>query len=283
MSFSAFRASIINVFVNCFLFAIKLWAALISGSVALLSDAFNSLTDMIASVAILFCVKISEQEADEGHPFGHSRAEPIAGLIVAILAGILGFAIMESSVSKFLSGESATIGMSAFVVLAVTMIVKGLSSALFFRVAKRVGSPAIKATAVDSLMDVFVSGAALVGVAGSYYGYHFLDPAAGFVISIWIFYTGYSIGIENIDYLMGSAPPDDMMEGVREAASRVEGVVDVKSVRAHYVGHVVHAEIYIDVKGSISTEESVKIRKEVEEEVESIGSIQKAFILINPV
>lgn len=283
MVFSAYWASIINIVSNCFLFVIKLWVALISGSVALLSDAFNSLTDMIASVAIFICVKISEQEADAGHPFGHSRAEPIAGLIVAVLAGILGFEIMRASVLQFLSGEKPSVGISAFVVLFITMIVKGVSAFLFFRVASKVNSPAIKATARDSLMDVFVSAAALVGVLGISLGYHFLDPLAGFLISLWIIYTGYSIGVENIDYLMGSAPPESMMEDVRISAMRVSGVEDVSSVRAHYVGHVIHAEVYIDVKMELCTGKSVKILKEVEKEVESIKAIQKAFIQINPI
>ncbi len=283
MNFSALTASIINIFSNCFLFIIKLWAATISGSVALLSDAFNSLTDMIASVAIFICVKISEEEADEGHPFGHTRAEPIAGLIVAVLAGILGFEVMRTSVVKFLSGDGVIIGTSAFVVLAVTMVIKGVSSFFFFAVAERTKSPAIKATAMDSLMDVFVSGAAFVGILGVYFGYDFLDPLAGFIISFWIIYTGYRIGVENIDYLMGSAPPESMVDDVRFAAIEVDGVEAVRSVRAHYVGPVIHVEVYIDVVGDLSTGESHVILRKVEKEVESIPAIQKAFIQINPI
>lgn len=283
MNFSALTASIINIFSNCFLFSIKLWAAVISGSVALLSDAFNSLTDMIASVAIFVCVKISEEEADEGHPFGHTRAEPIAGLIVAVLAGILGFEVMRTSVVKYLSGDTAVIGMSAFVVLLITMVVKAISSFLFFSVAERTKSPAIKATAMDSLMDVFVSGAAFIGILGVYFGYAFLDPLAGFLISFWIIYTGYSIGVENIDYLMGSAPPETMTEDIRLASMSIGGVKGVSSVRAHYVGPVIHVEVYIDVSKSLSTGDSNVILRKVEKEVESISAIQKAFIQINPI
>ena len=84
------------------LFILKIWFALTSGSIALLSDAFNSLTDLVSSLAIFICVRISSREADEGHPFGHSRAEPVAGIIVAVFAGILGVEIIRSSVQRLI-------------------------------------------------------------------------------------------------------------------------------------------------------------------------------------
>ena len=96
----AFRATLIGLAGNIFLFAIKLIAGVISGSLALISDAINSLTDIFASIAIFICVRVSDKEADEGHPFGHHRAEPIAGLIVAILAGVLGFEVIRVSVER---------------------------------------------------------------------------------------------------------------------------------------------------------------------------------------
>ena len=85
------KATIILIICNTFLFGIKITAGLMSNSLAIISDAVNSLTDIVSSVIIFFSVKTSSKQADEGHPFGHHRAEPIAGLIVAIFAGILGF------------------------------------------------------------------------------------------------------------------------------------------------------------------------------------------------
>ncbi|MFQ5466145.1 MAG: cation diffusion facilitator family transporter, partial [Thermodesulfobacteriota bacterium] len=89
----AFRATLLNIIGNTVLFAIKLAAGILSGSIALISDSINSLNDIASSIATFICVRISGKQADEGHPFGHSRAEPIAGLIIAVLAGILGFEV----------------------------------------------------------------------------------------------------------------------------------------------------------------------------------------------
>src|SRR3970282_1768314 len=91
----AFRATVIRLAGNIFLFTIKLIAGLLSGRLAVLSDAINSPLHIAASLAIFISVRVSDKEADEEYPFGHRRGEPIAGLIVAILAAVLGFEIIR--------------------------------------------------------------------------------------------------------------------------------------------------------------------------------------------
>ncbi|MEK7773668.1 MAG: cation diffusion facilitator family transporter, partial [Deltaproteobacteria bacterium] len=198
----ALRATLINIAGNSGLFVIKLAAGVASGSIALISEALNSLNDIAASIATFICVKISDKEADEGHPFGHSRAEPIAGLIVAVLAGILGFEVIRTSVERIISGGVPRITRATMLVPVITMAVKWAMGIHFKRVGVKVRSPALLATAKDSFMDVFVAAAALTGIAGAWFGYEFFDPLAGLAVSAWIIYTGYSIGIENIAYLM---------------------------------------------------------------------------------
>ncbi|MDH4226606.1 MAG: cation diffusion facilitator family transporter [Deltaproteobacteria bacterium] len=283
MNPAAFWATIVNIGANAALFAVKLAAALLSGSVALLSEAFNSLTDTVSSIAIFICVRISDKEADEGHPFGHKRAEPIAGLVVAIFAGILGFEIIRTSIDKIVHQEKAVVGAFALFVPLLTIVAKGAMSWYFRKVGREVRSPAIAASGVDSLCDVFVAVAALIGVVGAWQGYWWLDPAAGLVISIWILITGYRIGMENIDYLMGKAPPPEMLSDIRTAARSVGGVRDINTVRAHYVGHFIHVEVHIEVDKALSTLDSHAIGKNTERELHKLPFIEKAFIHIDPV
>src|SRR3972149_221491 len=122
------NATIILIICNTFLFAIKITAGLISNSLAIISDAVNSLTDIVSSVIIFFAVKTSSKQADEGHPFGHHRAEPIAGLIVAIFAGILGFEILHTSILKLMEPHEHKIGIYAITVLLVSIGMKLLMS-----------------------------------------------------------------------------------------------------------------------------------------------------------
>lgn len=279
----AFRATLINILGNTALFALKLAGGILSGSIALISEAINSFNDIMASIATFICVKISDKRADEGHPFGHTRAEPIAGLVIAILAGMLGFEIIRVSIERILTKAVPEIGFFALIIPVITIISKGAMSWHFRRVGKEMNSPAISATGLDSLMDVFVAIAALIGIGGARLGYYLLDPLAGFAISVWIIYTGYRIGIENVDYLMGKAPPGPLMDEIKTAAKGVGGVRAINTVRAHYVGNFIHAEVHVEVDKDLSTLDSHAIGKGVERAVESIRSIEKAFVHIDPV
>jgi len=279
----AYRATLLNVFGNTALFALKLTAGLLSGSIALISDSINSLNDIAASIATFICVRISGKQADEGHPFGHSRAEPIAGLIIAVLAGILGFEVIRVSVERLLDSSTPEVDLFTLVVPVVTIASKGAMGWHFRKVGRRFNSPALMATAVDAYMDVFVAIAVLIGVVGVWFGYPVLDPLAGLAVSVWIIYAGYSIGVENIDYLMGKAPPKALMEDIRTAATAVEGVRAINTVRAHYVGSYIHVEVHIEVDKDLSTAASHAIGKAVERAVESLESIDKSFVHIDPV
>ncbi|MBI5561049.1 MAG: cation transporter [Deltaproteobacteria bacterium] len=279
----AFRATVVNIIGNLFLFAIKITVALLSGSIALLSEAFNSLTDIVSSIAIFICVRISDKDADEGHPFGHTGAEPVAGIIVAVFAGILGFEVIRASAGRLVSGGVVVAGTFAVLVPVVTAFVKSGMAFYFRLVGRQAMSPALIAVSRDSLSDVFVAVAALVGIGGVRLGYGYLDPIAGLVISLWIIYTGYRIGMDNINYLMGSAPDKALMEEIRSSAMGVRGVRDINTVRAHYVGSFIHVEIHVEVAKDLSTSDSHAIGKEVERAVERIGTIEKSFVHIDPV
>ena len=276
-------ATVVNILGNLFLFTIKIWAALVSGSIALLSEAFNSLTDIVSSIAVFICVRISDKEADEGHPFGHSRAEPVAGIVVAVFAGILGFEVIRTSFNRLVMGKEVFVGTLTLFVPVITAVLKGAMFWYFRRVGRAAISPAIIASSVDSLSDVFVAIAALVGIAGVRMGYWYLDPMAGLVISLWIIYTGYRIGMENIDYLMGKAPDAALMDDIKRAALMVKGVKAINTARAHYVGPFIQVEMHVEVPMDLSTSDSHAIGKEVERNIERIGAIQKAFIHIDPV
>lgn len=283
MNKASFIATVINILSNTFLFIIKLWAGIVSGSIAVISDALNSFTDIVSSVAIFICVRISEQDADDGHPFGHSRAEPIAGLIVAVMAGILGFEIIRTSIERFLNPQEVKISSLTFAVLFITIVMKTVLGFYFRFVSRNINSPAIKATSVDCFMDAVVSAVAVAGIVGVMMGYPLLDPIMGLLISFWIIYTGYSIGMENIDYLMGSSPDDDMMAEIVAKSLSVDNVQSIGMVRAHYVGNYIHVEVHVDVDKNLSTLESHDISVNVAREVESIKSIEKTFVHVDPV
>ena len=177
-----------------------------SNSLAIISDAVNSLTDIVSSVIIFFAVKTSSKQADEGHPFGHHRAEPIAGLIVAIFAGILGFEILHTSIFKLMETHEHKIGIYAITVLLISVGMKLLMSVYFKRFSRKINSPALLASSIDSRNDVYISTTALVGVICGLYGYPQMDNIVAILISFSIIYLGYNISVQNMHNLMGRHP-----------------------------------------------------------------------------
>jgi len=277
------KITIWNIVLNSVLFFAKIIVGFISGSLAVLSDAFNSLIDIVASIAIFIAVKVSHQKADEGHPFGHHRAEPLAGIVVAIFAGIVGFEIIREGIQGLFFDKKEIIGVYAIGVLVFTMLVKLFMAIYFLAEGRKLNSPAIKASGVDSRNDVLVSFVALVGVVLHMNGYYLFDSIAAILIGMFILYSGYDIGKENIDYLMGKAPSKKRIEKIKRIVLKVDGVKGMNDIRAHYVGNFIHIEIHVEVSKRLNTKKSHDIGKKVQDLVEGLPGVDKAFIHIDPV
>ena len=201
---------------NALLFVAKILVGYSFNSIAIISDSFNSLTDIVASTIVLISVRTSYRGPDAGHPFGHHRAQPIAGLVVAILTGIVGFEICAQSVTRLFTGEQILKGALPIIVLACVLVIK-LGMHIYARVtATRTGSPALMASAADHRNDVLISAAVILGVGASNLGFPIFDPIAAIVVGLWIIQAGFGIGRTNIKYLMGEAPPGVMVENQSE-------------------------------------------------------------------
>jgi cation diffusion facilitator family transporter len=277
------KVSIIGVFLNLVLFVLKFVIGLLSNSLALMSDAFNSLGDIISYTGIHFAVKIGHKKPDEDHPFGHTRAEPLAGFVVSIFTLLLAVEVFRSAISGFFSPRTYSYEIYAIIVLVFTMIVKSFMAFYYNKVSKEENSPALKAGSVDSRNDILVSGVALAGVIGPWIGFSILDVIAALLISLFIFYSAYKIGRENVDYLMGKSASIENIDEIRKAAKKVKGVKGVHDLKAHYVGNYLHLEIHVSVNEDISTRASHRIGKEVQFVIERLPYVDKAFVHIDPI
>jgi len=283
MKKASVKVTILGIILNAFLFVIKISVGLLSNSLALISDAVNSLTDIIASVAIYFAVKMSNDEADKKHPFGHYRLQPLAAFVVAIFTGIFGFEIFKMAVHSIVHPDIATITWVTISVPIITMAIKGFMYFYFKVEGRRSNSPAISAMAVDAKNDIFVSIIVLSAIVGTWFDVRYLDSAAALIISIFIFKAGYDLAIQNMDYLLGKAPPAKLVSKIKGIVKNVNGIEGINDVRAHYVGSMIHIEIHIEVAKRTTTLRSHAIAKEAGQKVEAIEEVDKAFIHVDPV
>ncbi len=277
------RATYLSLIVNIILFFIKAFAGLISNSIAVISDAINSLTDIIASAAIMYSVKVSLRKPDSDHQFGHQAAQPIAVFLIALFTAVVGINLIEESISRIANPYKTHITPLVYIILAVTIIVKVILTRYQSSVGKVYRSPALKASAVDSLNDVLASSISIVGLIGVQLGFRYVDGIAGIIIALFIFKSGYEIAKENIDYLMGKAADEDFILEIANIALKIEGVKGLNELKSHYVGNRFHVEIHIDVDKNVSTEHSHDIGKSVQREISKLPEISKVFVHIDPV
>ena len=277
------RATLLGIFGNIFLFVIKSIVGFMFNSLALISDALNSFTDIVASVVVYISVKVGSKRADKEHPFGHDRAEPIAGLIVAIFMGIVGFEVINAAFSRFLSGEEMMKGFLPVVVLVITMAVKSGMYFYTIGIGRKLKSPAILASAADHRNDILISISALIGVGGANLGYGFLDPAVAIIIGLWIIKVGFDIGTKNVKFLVGEAPDKELMKKIKKEAFSVKSVKGVHDVRAHYVGVMVQVEAHVAVDNKISIKKAHAIGDKVKEKLLGLEEVEQVFVHIDPV
>jgi cation diffusion facilitator family transporter len=254
-----------------------------TGSLAVGSEALNSLADTAYSLIVLAGLYLTTQPPDFEHPHGHERIEPFVSLFVAVGVFAAGGFVLWQSVTTLRSGDvTIARGPAAIVVLVAAGVVKFGLYRYCLRVAEEFRSPAVRATALDNRNDILTAGAALVGVLGAAAGYPLLDPLAAGVVAFGILYTGYDIVRDNLNYLVGAAPPEDLrVEIVQRALSHPE-VRGAHDVIAHYVGPEVDVSLHIEVEGDRTLLEAHDIETAVVEAIREIPSIDDVFVHVDP-
>ena len=268
------RATTLSLVTNIFLFFIKGFIGIMSNSIAVISDAVNSLTDIVSSAAIMYSVHVSLKKPDDEHQFGHHAAQPIAVFIIALFSAIVGIEIIKESIKRITAPTSLEISLPVYLVLVLTIIIKLILMRYQSKVGKAFKSPGLKASAVDSMNDVLSSSLSLVGVAGIEFGYPSLDGIVGIFIAFVIMKSGYEIAKENINYLMGRAADEKIILEIANKALNVNGVKGMNDLRSYYVGNKFHIEIHIEVDKNETTEISHDIGELVRTEIMKLPEIR---------
>jgi cation diffusion facilitator family transporter len=277
------RAIWIAVLGNGLLALSKGAVAWFSGSTAVLATAVDSLTDLVYTVFMAWGLHSSQQPADEDHPQGHARIEPVVSTVIALMMGLAGLEVAKRAIDQLMG---APIGFDwgwPVVVLTGSGLVKIAMYSLVRRLGIQARSPAIQASSRDNLADVFSSAAALIGVVAARWVHPLADPLAGLVVSAWIFRNALSILVENVGYLTGRAAHPDLVEHIYEAARSVDGVVDVHQVIADYVGPQVRVDLHVNVDGAIPFRAAHDISDAVREAVEALDEVDQAFVHLEPI
>lgn len=225
-----------GIFCNCILFLGKLIAGLMAGSVSILADAVNNLSDASSSVVTLLGFRLAQQPADADHPYGHARYEYLSGLVVAVLILVIGVELVKSSIGKIIHPEPVDFSVVTITILVVSIGVKLWMSLFFGTLGKKINSTTLEATSVDSRNDVISTAAVLLGCLVGYFFSVNIDGYVGLLVALFILYSGVNIVKETISPLLGQGADAELVEKIHGLVLSHEKVLGVHDLLVHDYG-----------------------------------------------
>lgn len=228
--------SVYGIVINVLLFAGKYFPGVISGSVAITADAFNNLSDAGSSIITLLGFAIAGKKPDPEHPFGHGRAEYLAGLALSAMIIVMGFELGRSSVEKIIAPSPVEAGLLPAAILLVSILAKIYMCAYNRAVGKKIDSAAMQATAADSLSDSISTLVVLLSMAVSYIFELNIDGWAGLIVAVFICVTGFNAAKDTVSPLLGRAPDAELVARIRDIVTAHEEVIGIHDLIVHDYG-----------------------------------------------
>lgn len=258
------RGAIVSIVAYIILSGLKLSAGSIFHSDALTADAFNNISDIVGNVAVLIGLRMAQKPADTDHKFGHWKMEDLASLITSFIMFVVGFQVLHSTILKLLSDEVVEIDIMGAVV--------GIFSASVMigvyvynrRLARKVNSKALEATAKDNLSDAVTSVGTSVAVFAAALNFPIVDKIAAIVITFFILKTAYEIFMESF-FTLSDGFDEELLHKYEEDILKLPKVVAVKSQRGRTYGANIYLDIVLEMNPDLSVYESHEITEQVEQ------------------
>ncbi|RKP58107.1 cation transporter [Cohnella endophytica] len=261
---------------------LKLSIGYLYNSEALLADGLNNSTDIVASIAVLVGLKISRKPPDRNHRYGHFRAETVAALIASIIMAAVGLQVLYQSVSKFFEDAVETPDMITAWTAIFSAGVMYLVYLYNIRLARKINSNAITATAQDNRSDAWVSIGAFVGIIGAQLGWPLLDPIAAFLVGILICRTALQI-FRHASHALTDGFDEKELKRFKKTIELTPGVHKVNDIKARIHGNNVLLDVTIQVKASLNVVESHEISDNIEQRMLQDHQVGHVHIHVEPV
>ncbi len=277
-------ASIFGILGNILLMIIKGIVALLTGSQAMIADAFNSAGDIFSSLMTYIGNKISSKPRDDDHNLGHGKAEYIYSMLISISMILMALFILKDSFMSLINGKTYDFSIWLIVVCVITIIIKFCLYMYTNKVYKKYNNLLVKANSRDHFNDMIITCVNLVSCVLSIYGIYFLDGVVGIIISLWIIYTSIKLYIESYNVLMDKSISVETRNEVYEIIDRHKEIKKVIHFNSTPVGYKYQISFTIYVDGNMSTFNSHDIANKLEKEIiKEIDEIYLVIIHVNPI
>ncbi len=230
-------ASLVGMACNILLCIGKLLAGTLFGSIAIMADALNNLSDASSNVVSLIGFRLAAKAPDAEHPYGHARYEYLAGLVVSVTILAIGLSLLKESALKVLHPTPVAFSWLSIGVLAASILVKLWLSGFNHAVGKKINSETLMATAADSRNDVLTTGAVLLStILCSLTGYGIIDGIMGVGVAAFILWSGWGLVMDTLSPLLGESPSPELVEHIERTVMSYPGVLGVHDLMVHDYG-----------------------------------------------
>ena len=277
---------LVGIILNLVLFAGKGLAGVLTSSIAVTADAFNNLSDAASSVVTLIGFHMAGQQADDDHPVGHGRIEYLAGLLVSLLILLVGLELGKTSIEKIFHPEEVQFSLLSVAILAASIGIKLWLSHLNRVLGQRIQSPAMAATAADSLSDAIATGAVLLSTLIGHIFQVQIDAWVGILVALFILRAGWGAAKDTLDPLLGKSPDPELVRTIQQTVLAHPQVVGMHDLVIHDYGPgrsmmSFHAEVPMDCDIMETHDAIDHIERELKEELGIITSIHMDPIATN--
>jgi cation diffusion facilitator family transporter len=261
-------AGVASVVVNTLLFAVKFWAGLITGSIALMADAWHTMSDSLTSVFMVFAAKLASKKPDKEHPFGHGRWELIASVLMAFVLGVIGLEFFTGSIERLQNREGGVVfGTLALVITIISIVVKEGLAQYEFYLGRKYNNPVITADAWHSRTDSIGSVAILIGIIASkiWSGLWWMDSVLGIICAAIIFYAAFEIMREVVTKILGEEPKQEFIDKLTDEIKLIYNH-DLHLHHIHLHNYITHKELTLHIRldGNMSIKDGHDITAVIE-------------------
>ena len=258
--------SVLAIFVAAILSIGKIITGVISKSSAILADGIHSGTDAVSSLVSFFGIKIAEKPADKGHPYGHEKAEELAGFVITIIIFLSALYIIYDAIMSFFSSEPLFIGTLAFVVMGISALVNGIISQVKIHYGKKYQSMSLISDGLHSRIDLLASIAIFIGLFFIKY-YSHIDSILALIVGLYILKESLSLGKQTTDSLLGASAGEEIENKIKEIIKKEK--IKLENLKTQKLGNKVFAEINIKLPSKVKVDEADKITQKLEKKLDS--------------
>ena len=273
-----------SVAVGFLVLGLKTAAYLVTGSVALLSDALESIINVAASAAALVALNISARPADDNHPYGHHKAEYLSAVIEGVLVVLAALTIFREAYFGLLDPRLPEQPLKGMLLNGAATVVNAVWCIVLLRVGKAQRSPALIADGKHILTDVVTSAGVLMGfILVPLTGWPQLDPLLAALVAVNVLWTGWTLMRDSVGGLMDAAPPPDVVARIRELVStHAQGAIEAHDLRTRHAGRMTFVEFHLVVPGAMSVAAAHEICDRIERALEADMEDTEITIHVEP-